>query len=104
MIYELRVYHILPGKMEAINNRFANHTLKLFAENGVNVSDFWVDATGAERLYYICEFEDEEAMAAAWKKHQSDPRWIEARAASEVDGKLIERVESYIMKQAPYFG
>ena len=29
-LYELRVYHPHPGKLDALNARFREHTLKLF--------------------------------------------------------------------------
>ena len=29
MIYELRIYHSLPGRLADLNARFVNHTLKL---------------------------------------------------------------------------
>lgn len=103
MVYELRIYHVAPGKMDAINRRFADHTLKLFPDHGIKVSQFWVDATGEERLYYVCDFPSREAMAAAWKSFQNDQRWIDVKAKSEVDGKLVDRVESYTMDIAPYF-
>lgn len=40
MLYELRIYHIHPGKMQAINDRFSNHTLRIFAKHGIKVIDF----------------------------------------------------------------
>ena len=30
MIYELRVYHCVPGRLPALNARFANVTLKMW--------------------------------------------------------------------------
>jgi len=32
MIYELRIYHTLPGRLADLNARFVNHTLKLWAK------------------------------------------------------------------------
>ena len=33
MIYEQRVYEALPGKMAALQDRFANHTIRLFEKH-----------------------------------------------------------------------
>lgn len=33
-IYELRTYTTLPGRLPALNKRFADHTMKLFDKHG----------------------------------------------------------------------
>ncbi len=103
MIDELRIYHILPGRMEAINARFRDHTLGLFEKHGIKVTSFWVDATGKEKLYYTCRFESTEAQAAAWAAFRVDPAWIAARDKSEESGAIVDKVESFTMSAAPYF-
>jgi len=40
MIYEERIYTIVPGKMQDINNRFANVTMRLFEKHGMKVVGF----------------------------------------------------------------
>lgn len=39
---------------------------------------------------------------ASWKKFGSDPLWKSAREASEVDGKLVARVEKKLMSVTDY--
>ncbi|WP_223192250.1 NIPSNAP family protein [Paenibacillus sedimenti] len=34
MLYELRIYHIHPGKMQEIQARFRDRTLQIFAKHG----------------------------------------------------------------------
>ncbi|SEP16710.1 NIPSNAP protein, partial [Paenibacillus sp. OV219] len=41
MIYELRVYRIHPGKIDAIRQRFSDHTFRIFERLGMQVCDFW---------------------------------------------------------------
>ncbi|MEC7991131.1 MAG: NIPSNAP family protein, partial [Pseudomonadota bacterium] len=39
LVYELRTYTSHPGKLEALENRFRNHTMALFEKHGIiNVS------------------------------------------------------------------
>ena len=40
MLYELRVYDVMPGKLQALNDRFANLTLGLFKKHGIDVWGF----------------------------------------------------------------
>ena len=103
MLYELRIYYMLPGRQQAICERFANHTLGLFENHGIVVTDFWLDAAGKEVIYYVCEFENDEQRKAQWAAFAKDPAWIAAMTASEVDGKIVERVESQLMTKAPFF-
>ena len=40
MIYELRVYHCLPGKLPAVNDRFKNITTKIWERFGIKAVGF----------------------------------------------------------------
>ncbi len=103
MIYELRVYHMYDGKLPAICARFADHTLALFRTHGIAVSDFWIDAEGNNTIFYICAFDSPAAREAAWASFRADPQWEKVKGDSEKDGPIVERVDSYVMKQAPFF-
>src|SRR6266436_3665290 len=34
-VYELRVYHVIEGKLEDLLRRFRDHTMKLFEKHGI---------------------------------------------------------------------
>ncbi len=101
MIYELRLYYLYPDQLPALHKRFANHTLKLFEKHGIKIVDSWDDAEGKEALYYIVEFADRQARDRAWTAFQDDPEWQEAKRHSELDGPIVERVESIFMNRTP---
>ena len=103
MIYELRIYHMYEGKMEAICERFKNYTLKYLQKYGIKVTDFWVDADGNNTLYYICEYENKEKMKTAWERFMAAPEWVEAKAKSEEAGPIVSDVQSFIMEKADFF-
>ena len=103
MIYELRIYNIHEGKMEDICSRFKNHALKYFPKYDIKVTDFWVDASGENTIYYICEFENKVKMEAAWESFRAAPEWIEAKTKSEERGPLVSDVQSLIMEKATFF-
>ena len=88
--------------MEDICNRFKNHTLKYFPQYGIKVNDFWVDASGKNAIYYICEFESREKMAEAWEKFKVAPEWVEAKAKSEEAGPIVSSVQSFVMEKADF--
>ncbi len=102
MIYELRVYHIYPGKMEDIHKRFSTLTLDLFAKHGMRTVDFWEDAQGNDTIYYILEHKDMEARNNSFAAFTQDPEWIEGKRQSELNGPIVEKVESFFMTRVPY--
>jgi hypothetical protein len=104
-VYELRTYHVLPGRMPAMQARFRDHTTKLFAKHGITVVGFWnpTEAKEADRkLIYLLSFPSREAADKSWKEFQNDPAWIEVRNASEKDGKIVEKVDSVFLNPTDY--
>lgn len=94
--FELRTYITPPGKLAALNARFRDHTCALFKKHGMTLVGFWTPATGPtadNTLIYVLSHASKEAAEASWKAFRADPDWIKAKAASEVDGPLTEKVE-----------
>lgn len=102
MLYELRIYHINSGKMPDIHKRFSEVTLGLFKKHKIHVCDFFEDAEGGERLYYICAYEDRKARDLAFGAFVNDPEWKAVYASSRANGPIVERVESFFMNRVPY--
>ena len=100
--FELRTYHAVPGKMDALNARFRDHTNALFKKHGMEIIAFWTDVNKPDDLVYILAYPSKEAREKSWKAFQEDPDWKEAKAASEKDGKLVEKVESVFLNPTDY--
>jgi hypothetical protein len=49
-------------------------------------------------LIYILEHPSREAAMANWKSFHDDPEWVKVSTASEVNGKLVEKVDSTYMR------
>jgi hypothetical protein len=100
-VFELRTYHCLPGKLEALKARFRDHTVKLFEKHGIQNIGYWVpqdaDKGKDNTLIYIVAHPDKAAAEKAWKAFRDDPAWVKARTESEKDGKIVEKVESVFM-------
>jgi hypothetical protein len=105
--FELRTYYANPGKLEALNARFREHTNALFRKHGMTIVAFWMpiappaDGAGGT-LIYVLAYPSTEAREAAWKAFGSDPEWVAARDASERDGKLVAKVDSVMMRATDY--
>ena len=46
MLYESRIYTAVPGKLPALNDRFAKHTMGFFKKHGIGMLWFWTDEIG----------------------------------------------------------
>ncbi|MCS7464222.1 NIPSNAP family protein [Paenibacillus doosanensis] len=104
MLYELRIYHMHPGRMQAIRDRFAHFTLQIFARHGMRVNDFWEDMDAENnRLYYVMQYADMEERDRQWEAFRNDPEWQKVKQESEKDAPIVERIESIYMKRAPFF-
>ncbi len=101
--FELRTYHAAPGKLEALQQRFQHHTLAFFEKHGMTNVAYWLPVENSgNTLVYLLAYPDKAAREASWKAFQADPEWIKAKAASEVDGKLVEKVESLFLARTDY--
>ncbi len=105
-IYELRTYTTLPGRLPALNKRFADHTMKLFEKHGMTNEMYWVptgDARKDNTLIYVISHPSQEAAEKNWKAFQADPDWIKVRDASEADGKILAKApERVFMRLTDY--
>ena len=102
-LFEMRVYYAAEGKLDALNARFRDHTLKLFTKHGITNLGYFVPAKNTEnKLVYFLAYADRSARDAAWKAFGSDPEWKAAQKASEVNGKLITKVESAFLTATDY--
>jgi hypothetical protein len=101
-VFEMRTYHTHPGRLDALNARFREHTNKLFVKHGMDLVGYWVPQGKDDTLVYILAYPSREAREASWKAFQADPDWKVAREASEKDGKIVEKVESVFLDPTDY--
>ena len=101
VVYELRVYHANEGKLDALMARFRDHTVAIFTRHGMTSVAYWTptdEPLKGRTLIYILKHSSREAATANWKAFRDDPEWIKVSTASEVNGKLVEKVDSTYMK------
>jgi len=96
--FELRIYTAAPGKMNDLQARFRDHTVKLFEKHGMTNVGYWVQTNAKEgadeKLYYILAYPSKKARDDSWAAFQKDPDWTKALKESEKDGKLTSKVEN----------
>jgi hypothetical protein len=104
-VFEMRTYCTLPGRLEALQQRFRQHTLKLFEKHGMTNIGYWVPQDNPARentLIYVIAHASREQAKANWAAFAADPEWQKVAAASQKDGKIIDRIESVFMDATDY--
>ena len=103
MLHELRVYTAVPGKLPALNDRFAKHTMGFFKKHGIGMLGFWTDEVGtSNQLTYILVFDSMADREKKWAAFQADPGWQQVRAETEAAGTLVDHVRNAFLRLTPY--
>ena len=104
-VYEMRTYTATEGKLDAVNARFRDHTVKLFEKHGMKSVGYWVPSEGpmaGTTLIYILEHPSREEARKNWAAFSADPDWQKAKAASEVNGRIVAKADSVFMTATDY--
>ena len=99
MIYEMRTYHCLPGRLPALLKRFDTITLKIWQKHGIRQAGFFTTLVGEsnQQLIYFLAWESLAEREKKWGAFMVDPEWISARAETEKDGQIVERVINQLL-------
>jgi len=104
MIYELRVYSCMPGRLPDLNRRFETITLKLWEKHGIRPVGFWTTLVGASNheLHYMLEWKDMAERERVFGGFMGDPEWQKARAETEKNGALISNIANTFLAPTAY--
>ena len=104
MLYEMRIYRCLPGRLPALLKRFETVTLKIWEKHGIRQAGFWTTLVGESNqdLTYLLAWESMEERERCWNAFQSDPAWIAARAESERDGAIVANIANSFLQPTAF--
>ena len=104
MIYELRIYRTLPGRMPALLNRFETQTLRIWEKHGIRQAGFWTTLVGESinDLTYLLAWDSLAEREARWGAFVSDPEWTTARTESEKDGQIVANVSNSFLQPTAF--
>jgi hypothetical protein len=104
MIYEMRVYRCLPGRLPALLKRFENTTLKLWDKHGIRQAGFFTTIIGTshQELTYFLAWESMAEREKKWTAFMTDPDWMSARAKSEEDGQIVANIVSQLLQPTAF--
>jgi NIPSNAP len=92
MLYELRIYHAIPGRLPDLLKRFDTITLNIWKRHGIEQAGFWTTVIGGS----LADRENK------WASFLADPEWISARAETEKNGPIVASVENHILQPTSF--
>jgi hypothetical protein len=98
-VFELRVYHAVPGRLTALESRFRDTTSKLLAKHDLKVMGYWVPegAPAWDNTFVdILAYPSREEATKNWEAFVADPEFQEV-IKSEQANKLVEKEDSTYM-------
>jgi hypothetical protein len=104
MIFELRTYTVMPGRMGDLHRRFADITLGYFAKYGIGVVGFWTNELGgaSDQLIYMLSYDSLADREQKWKLLIGDKERLAAFAETERDGLLVHHATAHILRPTSY--
>jgi hypothetical protein len=104
-VFELRTYTAPEGKLAELHARFRNHTMRIFNKHGMTSVGYFAPQDtplSQNTLVYIISHASREQAKANWAAFQADPEWQKVAQESQVNGKIVAKVESVFMDATDY--
>ncbi len=101
MIYELRIYHVLNGKMREYSQHFAEF-VPVWKKLGINLIGVWQTVIGEnDEFTYLLAFDDMADRDKKWKAVAADPD-TQAYFQKHPSGSLVTHITNKILTPQPY--
>ena len=103
-VFELRIYHAVPGRVPALESRFRDTASKLLAKHDLKAVGYWVpeDAPAFENTFvYILAHPSREEAKKNWDAMRADPELQEMLKSEQTD-KLVETIDSAYMRPTDF--
>ena len=94
-VFELRVYHTLPGKVPALESRFRDTTSKLLTKHDLNVVGYWVPEGAPawdNTFIFMLAHPSREEAKKNWDAFLADPGFQEVLKTEQAD-KTVEKID-----------
>jgi len=103
-VFELRVYHTVPGKVPALESRFRDTASKLLAKHDLPAVGYWVPEGAPawnDTFVYILAHPSREEAKKNWDAMRADPGFQEMLKSEQAE-KVVEKVDSVYMRPTDF--
>src|SRR3979409_257728 len=94
MIYELRVYHAVPGRLPDLLKRFDTITLKIWERHQIKQAGFWTVLVGEsnQALYYLLQWDSLADREKEGTPCPAEPECHTKRCETEKNVPIVAKV------------
>lgn len=105
-VFDLRIYSVLPGKLDAFRNRWRDHAVPIYERHGLHSLGWWVsdrqDADGHEQFVCLLAGGSLAAIQESITTFHQDAEWQRVEKETEANGKLRSGVAAYKLFPADF--
>ena len=104
VIYEMRVYRCLPGRLPTLLKRNETLVPRIWEQHGIRQAGFFTTMIGEsnQEATYFLAWESLAEREKKWTAFVNDPEWIAARNTSEADGPIVANMASQFLVPTPF--
>jgi NIPSNAP protein len=103
-IFELRVYHTVPGTVPELESRFRDTTSKILAKHDLKVVGYWVpesDRAWDNTFIFMVAHSSREEAKKNWDAFRADPEFQEVLKAEQAN-KTVEKIDETYMRPTDF--
>ena len=103
-VFELRIYHTVPGKEPALEARFRDTLSKLLAKHDLKVVGYWVPEDNPawdNTFIFMVAHSSREDAKKNWDGMRADPEFQEVLKAEQAN-KTVEKIDVTYMRPTDF--
>jgi hypothetical protein len=103
-VFELRIYHAVPGMLPTMESRFRDTTSKLLAKHNLNVVGYWTgeSAPGSDNTFiFLLAHPSLEEAKKNWAAMGKDPGFQQVIQAEQAE-KTLEKADVIYMRPTDF--
>jgi hypothetical protein len=101
-VFELRVYHAVPGRLPELESRFRNKTSKILARHNLKAVGYWVaEDPSANEFIWIAASSSPEEEKKNWAEFGADPDFQDVLKVEQAD-KTVEKIDVTHMRPTDF--
>ncbi len=103
-VFEMHVYHTVPGKVPALESQFRDRQSKLLAKHDLKIVGYWVPEGTPDwdnTFIFLVAHSSREEAKKNWDAMLADPEVQEAIKSEEAN-KLVEKIDRAYMRSTDF--
>jgi hypothetical protein len=105
-VFDLRIYSVLPGKLDAFRSRWRDHAVPIYERHGLHSIGWWVaepkDAEGHDQFVCLLAAESVNTIQTAVAAFHADPEWQRVEKLTGAGGALRSGVTAFKLKPVDF--